>query len=103
MPYVSYILTFYDNYAEHDRGNLILADCKEDRVINSRDYVRPLEAPTAEGAAGDGSTTTTTTTSTTPAKNERRVVTRTLQQAMIPGPELVRVQVIGQAARTRIE
>jgi hypothetical protein len=46
----------------------------EDRVIHSRDYVRP-------GISGP---------SETPV--ERRVVTRKLQQAMIPGPELVRVQ-----------
>jgi hypothetical protein len=57
------------------RGNLILADCLEDRVIHSRDYVRPA---TADSSMSDSSIS--------------RTVTRKLQQAMIPGPELVRVQ-----------
>jgi hypothetical protein len=70
----------HHQYHEFDRGNLILADCLEDRWIDSRDYVRPCP------------TTTTGHPTTTCPENERRVVTRTLQQAMVPGPELVRVQ-----------
>jgi hypothetical protein len=86
---------FHDNHIQllYHRGNLILADCSEDRVIDSRDYVRPVEAPCAEiSDAGTGTATATT------AFHERRVVTRQLQQAMIPGPELVQVQVLGRAA-----
>jgi hypothetical protein len=54
-------------------------------VIDSRDYVRPCDAPTASNSNDNHSND----------MHERRVVTRKLQQAMLPGPELVRVQVLG--------
>jgi hypothetical protein len=75
-----YDTIIYSYYDTNGRGNLILADCLEDRVINSSDYVRPGPGP-SESVVASG---------------ERRVVTRKLQQAMIPGPELVRVQHVQQ-------
>jgi hypothetical protein len=51
-------------------------------VINSRDYVRPGPGPGPGPSESIGNVD----------QHERRVVTRKLQQAMIPGPELVRVQ-----------
>ena len=69
------------------RGNLILKDCLEDRVIHSRDYVRPGPGPGPDPSESVGGNVVVAG-----QHYERRVVTRKLQQAMIPGPELVRVQ-----------